>query len=121
MNRLLLVDDHDLFRQVLTVVLEQHTDLEETVQARSLEEARRFLDYMNGDFDLAIVDLDLPEGDATELIKNLRELDVKVLAFTADQSLERRARALRVGAGEVLSTATPGEKIIDAAKRLIGE
>ncbi len=121
MKRFLLVDDHDLFRQVLTVVLEVHIDLEESIQARSLEQARRFLGHMNGDADLAIVDLDLPEGDATELIKNLRELDVTVLAYTTDQSLERRATALRVGAGEVLSTATPGEKIIDTAKRLIGE
>jgi DNA-binding NarL/FixJ family response regulator len=120
MKRLLLVDDHDLFRQVLAVVLEQHTDLEEHVQAASLDEARRVLGALNGEVDLAIVDLDLPQEEGTELIEDLHALDIPVLAFTADRSLEGRARALRVGADEVLSTATSGEKILDTAKRLIG-
>ncbi len=117
MKRLLLVDDHDLFRQSLALMLEQHTDLKENVQAGSLAEARQLLDDLGRDIDLAVVDLNLPGGDATELIEDLRELQVPVLALTSTSSLERRASALR--AGEVLSTAASGEKIIDTAKRLI--
>jgi DNA-binding NarL/FixJ family response regulator len=119
MKRGLLVDDHNLFRQVLAVVLEQHTDLKENLQAESLAEARQLLDNLEGKVDLAVVDLDLPEGDATELIESLRGLGVPVVAFTAGGSLERRARALEVGAKEVLSPATSGEEIIDVAKRLV--
>jgi DNA-binding NarL/FixJ family response regulator len=122
MKRVLLVDDHDLFRQGLAVILEQHTDLKENVQARSLTEARQLLDNLGGEVvDLAIIDLDLPEGDATELIEDLRELEVPVVAFTAGGSLEGPARAYWAGAGEVLSTATSGEEIVSAAKRLVGE
>jgi DNA-binding NarL/FixJ family response regulator len=119
MKRGLLVEDHDLFRQVLAVILQQHTDLKENLQATSLAEAHQFLDGPDRQVDLAVVDLDLPEGDPTELIEDLRELDVPVLAFTSSLSLERRASALQAGADEVLSTATSGEKILDAAKRLI--
>ncbi len=39
MKRGLLVDDHSWFRQTLTLVLEQHTDLKVNVQAGSLAEA----------------------------------------------------------------------------------
>jgi DNA-binding NarL/FixJ family response regulator len=120
MKRLLVVDDHDLFRQVLTVVLEEHTDLKQNVQASSLYEARLFLGDLNGEVSLAIVDLDLPEGEGTELIEDLRALDIPVLALTADRSLERRPRALRVRADEVLCTATSGEEILDTVNRLIG-
>ncbi len=120
MKRLLLVDDHDLFRQVLAVILRQHTDLKENLQAASLAQARELLDNLGGEVDLAIVDLDLPEGDATELIESLRELEVLVLAFTAGGSPQRRARALEAGAKEVLSTASSGEEIIGATKRLVG-
>lgn len=119
MKRGLLVDDHDLFRQVLAVVLEQHTDLKENVQAGSLAEAHRVLDDLDHQVDLAIVDLDLPEGDATKLIEELRELDVPVLAITGSSSLERRESALQAGAGEVLTAATSGQKIADTASRLI--
>jgi DNA-binding NarL/FixJ family response regulator len=120
MKRLLLVDDHDLFRQVLAVILQQHTDLKENLQAGSLGEARWVLANLGGEVDLAIVDLDLPEGEGAELLKDLRELEVPVLAFTAGGSLQRRARALRAGAGEVLSPATSGEKIVGVVKRLLG-
>ena len=119
MKRLLLVDDHDLFREVLALILEQHTDLKENVQAGSLAEAHRVLDEPGLQVDLAVVDLDLPEGDPTELIDDLRELDIPVLAFTSSVSLERRASALEAGAGEVLTTAISGEKILDTAKQLI--
>jgi DNA-binding NarL/FixJ family response regulator len=122
MKRGLLVDDHDMFRQVLAVVLEQHTELKENLQAGSLAEAHRILDGLyRKAVDLAVVDLDLPEGDATQLIEDLCELDVPVLALTSSLSLERRASALRAGADKVLTTATSGEKIVGTAKRLISE
>ena len=122
MKRVLIVDDHDLFRQVLAVVLGQHTDLSESVQVESLAEARRVWGGLNGQIDLAIVDLDIPGGDGTELIKELRaaQPDLPVLAFTVGRSVEVRARALQAGANQVLSTATPGEKIIRAAELLVG-
>jgi DNA-binding NarL/FixJ family response regulator len=122
MKRVLIVDDHDLFRQVLAVVLKQYTDLRDSVQVESLAEARRVWGGLNGDIDLAIVDLDMPDGDGTELIKELRaaQPDLPVLAFTVGRSVEVRARALQAGANQVLSTATPGEKIIRAAELLVG-
>jgi CheY-like chemotaxis protein len=121
MKRVLLVDDHNLFRQVLALTLEQHTELKDDFQAASLGEARLLLDELDGELDLAVVDLDLPEGDAATqlIIKDLRELGIPVLAFSASSSLGRRARALRAGAKEVLSPATSGERIIDTAKRLV--
>ena len=123
MKRLLLVDDHDLFRQVLALILQQHTDLKEDLQADSLAQAKKLLDDLDDhqvQVDLAVVDLDLPEGDPTALIEDLRELDVPVLALTSgSNSEEPSARALRAGADEVLSTATSGEKILETARRLI--
>ena len=122
MKRVLIVDDHDLFRQVLAVVLGQHTDLKESVQVESLAEARRVLGALAGKIDLAIVDLDIPDGNGTELIKELRveEPDVPVLALTDGRSFQLRARALQAGADQVLSTATPGENIVRAAELLVG-
>jgi DNA-binding NarL/FixJ family response regulator len=119
MKRLLLVHDHNLFRQILALILEQHTDLKENIQAGSLAEAHQLLDDLDRQLDLAVVDLDLPEGDATELIEDLREFEVPVLALTSGSNSERSASALRAGADEVLSAATSGEKIVDTAKRLI--
>src|SRR5215210_6953278 len=75
-RRVLLVDDHALFRGVLAVICEEHTSLSENVQAGSLAEAHRVLSSCNSsnssNFALAVVDLDLPDEDGGELIGELR-------------------------------------------------
>jgi hypothetical protein len=62
MKTILLVDDHNLFRQVLAVVLKHRTVFKENIQAGSLAEARQILADRDVRFDLAIVDLDHSEG-----------------------------------------------------------
>ncbi len=53
------------------------------------------------------------------MIKELREVDVPVLALTLGHSLQERARAVRAGATEVLSTTASGEELVRTAKRLV--
>ena len=122
MKRVLLVEDHALFRESLALLLEWRLGLE-SIEAGSLAEGRRVLSAAKGMADFAIIDLDLPDGDGSELIERLHqtEPDVPILAFTADRSLVRRARALEAGADEVLAKMEPVEQIIGAAEQLVGE
>ena len=121
MKRVLLIEDHALFRESLALLLEWRMQVE-SVQAGSLAEGRRALSVVNGTGDFAIIDLDLPDGDGSELIEQLHETrpDVPILAFIADESPERRARALEAGADEVLSKMSPVEQIIGTTERLVG-
>ena len=120
-KRFLLIEDHTLFRESLALLLEWRMQVE-SVQAGSLAEGRRVLSAVKGTADFAIIDLDLPDGDGSELIEQLHEFkpDVPILAFTADQSVAKRARALEAGADEVLPKMTPVEQIIGATQRLVG-
>ena len=74
MSQALVVEDLRLFREALAFMLEEQTDLKKTIQTGSLAEARRVWEHLCGDFDLAIVDLDLTNGDGISLIENIREL-----------------------------------------------
>jgi len=65
-----------------------------------------------------IVDLDLPDGDGTELLTQLNGLPA--LALIKGGSLERQAEAIGLGADEVVSIKGPPEEIIAAVERLIG-
>ncbi len=115
-KRILLVNDHDLFRQALAIVLEQRANFDVCAQAASLAEAREVLSVMNGTVDLAVVDIDLPNGGGVELIRELQELpSVSVLALTAD-----REQGPRTWMGEVLSTAASIDEIVGAARQLVG-
>jgi DNA-binding NarL/FixJ family response regulator len=121
-KRVLLIEDHALFRQVLALLLSWELGLE-SIDAGSLAEGHRVLGAAKGMADLAIIELDLPVGDGSELIERLHqtEPDVPIVAITADRSLARHARALEVGADEVLAKREHVEQIIGAAGQLVGE
>jgi DNA-binding NarL/FixJ family response regulator len=122
-KRVLLVEEDDLFRQILALVLERSTLLKESVQASSLTAIRQLLSNSDDKPDLAIVDLDLANGGGFELlIGELRTMvpDVPVIGITLKDDAQRREGALRAGADEVLAMTAPPKEIVEAANRLIG-
>jgi DNA-binding NarL/FixJ family response regulator len=123
MKRVMLVDDHNLFRESLALMLKRHTDFKESVQAHSLAEARRILGNTDRNLDLAIVDLDQANGGSFDLIKELHMThpDVPVLAITLERDAYRRDRALRAGAAEVLTMDASLKEIVNVAKRLVDQ
>ena len=116
MERLLLLEHNPLFGEGLATLLEWQTGLS-SVHAGSLAEAKGVLEEANRKPACIIVDLDLPDGEGNELLK---ELDgIPVLALIKVHSLLRRAEAMGLGAEEVLRTGSV-EKIAAAVERLIG-
>ncbi|WP_166396344.1 response regulator [Rubrobacter marinus] len=118
MKRVLIVEDHAVFRQALACVLGRHTGLRESVEAGSLTEALELLP--DATVDAAIVDLCLPDGDGSELKSGLRGQDpgIGVLALCKNADLEHHDRALGAGATEVLSKEASIEEILRTVRRL---
>jgi DNA-binding NarL/FixJ family response regulator len=116
MEKLLLVERNPLFGEGLATLLEWQTGLS-SVRAGSLAEAKGLLEEANHKPACIIVDLDLPEGEANELLKHLD--GIPVLALIKGRSLLRQAEAMELGADEVLRTGAV-EKIAAAVERLIG-
>ncbi|CAA9537358.1 MAG: hypothetical protein AVDCRST_MAG73-1546 [uncultured Thermomicrobiales bacterium] len=112
----MLVDDHSAFRQALAFVIGREADVEVVAQAGSIGEARRSL----AGVDVAVVDLNLSDGDGVTLIPNLRSANpsgaVLVLSGTADRV--HFARAVEAGAAGVLHKTTPLNDILDAIRQL---
>ena len=116
MDRLLLVEHNRLFRDGLALLLEWRTGLSSDLVS-TLAEARCVLGEENRKPTCAIVDLDLPDGDGPEVLKQLERLPV--LALIRSRNLERRAEAIGLGADEVLRTTELPDKIIAAVERLV--
>lgn len=70
MTRVLLVDDTESARGVLAALLEDEGH--HVVEAGSLAEGRQRA--VSGTFELAIVDRLLPDGDGSELVRELSQL-----------------------------------------------
>jgi DNA-binding NarL/FixJ family response regulator len=116
MDWLLVVEHNRLYREGLTLLLEWRTGLS-SICAGSLAEAKSVLDEATQKPACIIVDLDLPGGVGPELLEDLE--GVPVLALVKDRSLERQAKAMGLGALEVLRTGSV-EKITATVERLIG-
>jgi DNA-binding NarL/FixJ family response regulator len=117
MNRVLLVDDHATFREPLAFMFNREADFEVTAEAGSLAEARGMLEGV----DLAVVDLDLPDGNGTDLIGELRAANPRgaVLVLTATSDRAAYARAVEAGAAGVLHKSARIKEVVDASRRLM--
>ena len=118
-TRILLVEDHASFRQALAFMFERGGEFAVAGQAGSLAEARAFLRKAPDAFNVAVVDLALPDGDGFGLIEELSSRpDVMTLVLSASLEPTRFARAVEAGASGVLHKSAPIGEIVDAVRRL---
>lgn len=111
--KFLVVDDHELVRDGFSAVLSnQYPDLE-LIQAGSVAEGRLAI---QGDdtFDLAILDMKLPDGEGTELIDELgiHHPEVPMIAISADYSYQDKV--LQQGALGFLPKEADSDQILSA-------
>ena len=118
--RVMLLDDHDSFRQPLAFMLEREPDLTVVAQAGSLAEAREALEGEPFAVDVAVVDLDLPDGSGTGFIPDLlaKSPGTLALVLSAFSDKARLARAIEAGAAGVLHKSSPIGGIVESVRRL---
>jgi DNA-binding NarL/FixJ family response regulator len=116
MIRVLLVDDHVSFRQPLAFMFDREPDLEVVGQAGSIAEARGQL----AGIDLAVVDLNLPDGTGLELIAELRGINPAAMALVLTASVDKVewGHAIEAGATGILHKSSTIADIITASRRL---
>ena len=116
MNRVLLVDDHSSFREALALILGREPDVQVVAQADSLAQARQMLN----DVDIAIVDINLPDGNGTDLVRDLHAAnpDGIVLMLTGSSDRADFGRAVEAGAAGILHKSARLTDIIAAVRRL---
>jgi DNA-binding NarL/FixJ family response regulator len=118
--RIIAVDDHDTFRDPLAFMLEREPDLAVVARPRSLSEAREVLESAELAVDVAIVDLNLPDGSGADFIRELQSSRPRamalVLSATTDQ--EDLAGAIEAGAAGVMHKSAPMGDLVEAVRAL---
>jgi DNA-binding NarL/FixJ family response regulator len=107
--RLLLVDDHLLFRQSLSRLLASESDVEVVADCGSANEALDVLQHKA--VDVILLDFDLGHDHGSRFIEASRRAGsaAKILMVTAGMTTEESATALRLGAsGIFLKQGSPG-------------
>jgi DNA-binding NarL/FixJ family response regulator len=114
--RVMLVEDHPDFRDLMEVLLGSQSDINLVAQAGSLAEARNHA--VRFDFDVAVLDLGLPDGDGVDLIADLRQAnpDVGVLILSASLDVASFERAAE--ADEIMDKLAPLDEVLGTLRRL---
>ena len=116
--RVMLVEDHADFRGLMEVLLGRQPDIKLLAQAGSLAEARA--QAARFEFDVAVLDLGLPDGSGAGVIADLRRSSPKVRVLILNASLDPSdiEEARSAGADEIVDKLTPLDEVLATVRRL---
>jgi len=114
------VDDHPMMRQGLGQLIDAEGDLKVLAEADNAGQALNAVAKQK--FDLALVDISLPDKNGLELIKDLRTLnpDLPILVVSMHDELIYAERVLRAGARGYIMKQEGGQKFLLAIRRVLG-
>jgi two-component system nitrate/nitrite response regulator NarL len=115
--RIILVDDHTLFRKGLAELLEQSGSIEVTAFTGNPDEVAMLLSAHRPD--VLILDMNMPGTDGITLMQQLRVdgFALPVLILTLSEAEDDLARALRAGANGYLLKSMEPDEVVDAILR----
>ena len=118
--RVLLLEDHAIFRELFASAFDREPGFEVVAQAGTLAGAREALEDLAAGVDVAVLDLRLPDGKGTDLIGELRagHPHGAALVLTASLDLAVYARAVSAGAAGVLHKSASVGEVMDTIRCL---
>lgn len=116
--RVMIVEDDPAMRQSLQERVEKHPDLCVVGTAGTVQDGRRLITEQDGE--VALVDLGLPDGDGTELIRLAAGRGREVMVITVFGDDRHVIAAIEAGATGYLLKDTDAESIGDSILQQIG-
>ena len=116
--KVFVLDDHELIRGAVKALLEQEDDLEFSGEGATVAEGLAAMSAAPPD--VAIVDLQLPDGDGIDVCRQLRSRnpDTKCLILTSTKDEGAVMSAVLAGAAGFLVKDATGPQIIDAIRQV---
>lgn len=118
-ERVVIVDDHPLFRERLAQLINHELDMEVCGEAEDAGQGIQLI--RSSSPDLAIVDITLKGSSGLELIKSIKALSIgtPVLVLSMHDEALYAERALRAGATGYITKHQAADEIIVAIRRVL--
>jgi len=119
-KRVLIVDDHPVFREGIATLIGTLSDLDVSGEADSVEQALELIAQKAPD--LALIDLTLNGANGLELVKTLHGSNprLRMLILTMHEESLYAERALRAGAHGYIMKKESNAKIVEAIRCVLG-
>ena len=118
MIRVLIADDHTMFREGLKQIFAKDTNI--TVSDEASNTAELLEKVQKGNFDVLIVDIAMPGRNGIDALKELKQIrpDLPVLILSMYSEDQYAARAIKAGASGYLTKNKAGRELIAAVQRV---
>src|SRR4030042_5733325 len=116
MIRILIVDDHPIFRQGLIRIITNNTDM--TVTGEAIDGTDALNKIKENEYDLVLLDISMPGKDGLDVIKEIKGLYPKlaVLVLTMHPENQYAMRMFKSGASGYLTKERAPDELIDAIR-----
>jgi two-component system chemotaxis response regulator CheY len=119
-HRILIVEDSPTMRQLLSFALKRLRGAEIVEAQDGLDGLRK---VTSDDFDLALIDINMPVMDGLKLIHLIRQepdlATMPIAVITTEGASEDRDRALALGANEYLTKPIQANRVLQVARALL--
>lgn len=118
-RRILIVDDHPIFRKGIAMLLEHEQDIMICGEAETAAQAMSLVEHQ--EFELVIADISLKDINGIELVKSLKALKphLPVLVLSMHDESLYAERALRAGARGYLMKQAPPDQVVTAIRQVL--
>jgi DNA-binding NarL/FixJ family response regulator len=119
MTRIMIADDHRIFREGLARLLGDHEDFEVVAEAANAVDVLAALRLHR--VDIVLLDLSMPGRDGIELIGHLKSIRpiLKILVVTMQTGDFAAVRALRAGADGYVTKENAAEDVMGAIRQIM--
>src|SRR5579871_6785420 len=118
-HRILVVDDHPVFREGLVRVLNREKDLEVIGEASNAVDALK--DALALRPNLVLVDISLDGSNGLDLTRSLRARlpNIRILVLSMHKEILHAERALRAGANGYLMKRESGRQLLETIRQVL--
>jgi len=115
-RRLVLVDDHTLFREGLRTILAMEDDLEVIADQESADELVELVWQTKPD--VLLLDIRMPQGSGLDVVPSVVRISpgTQVLVLTACDEVEEHVRAFKLGARGVVLKDSARQTLVEAIR-----
>jgi len=120
-NKIFLVDDHSLVRELLANLINEEPDLEVCGQAANAREAISLIGTVLPR--IVIVDISLDGGSGLELIKDIKAQHPRMdsIVLSMHDEMDYAERAMRAGAAGYIMKREATNKVMDAIRTVLAD